>query len=647
MLYLALLFGFFALFLAVIGLPLLLGGVGSVVGIVHTLLFSGVALLIGLSVARTAKGADDGSLARRAGIVLCLGSIACLAGVVLVTSIGSKGRRSSKRSSAAKATVHVVVPEDGATAVGINGPFEVVIEDGRLVEMDWVQLTLQKLADGSDSLVQGWALTAQVEEVSDRGRRVRLVPRQPLEFDTRYLARFSSQVEVGGRERAVSTEWRFTTQPRMTTIAGVDPSGFSLVINDDDSCRLVVAPDALDSESPARKVVVFGAFGGEDRELARCDLARGRGSTADLVLEGDRLTARYLWVAALDKRNLEVARFPLTGFSDHDGRGVFVLPGSHGKYETPDGVTIHYGRTTWQKFSGKSVPIFEPTILLRVQKLQHGNCLDSKPRGFAAAGCYDISAEWRLTPREDIRPLGDRFWIEYSVPGTMRRKVALMPRFSLTFPAPEFSTVGAAAVAVAERRSGGYVPRLRLAGIGEVIEERGKKRVRMVPGGGEDSLEPGPSGVQIGEMFEGDAMVGRRSVLVADGDPQTVIAVGSGWSRVAMRRVDGTKFAPQATLDPSVVFSTELPFAFHPPTFGDVRKGDGFVLPMVVGTTSLLVSRDPGTGWVLGLNELEIMYPTGWYADVGSLDELDAPDATERRRLDRRLRAWSNSHERY
>lgn len=622
---LGILAGVFFLGISFLYLPFL-----SPQNLIIALVLAGISLLIGFSALISKSNRESAIFCKIGGISLVLGSVGYFAVVLFITALKPELTLRTTAEPSRKATVEPVKPDGELQGVGDG--IEFLITDGVFSDSLKLWLHFGKVSAVNDDYREPLGISARMDAIYDQGRRVRFVPDQPLHFDTTYVVTLHGQALVDRRNQHISAEWRFTT-PSPGIVNGIDQRRFRLIVNDDDSTSLRVEAGAFQRGSLASSVLVYLARGPDNQLLGRSDVSAMWPTVIDFPdRNATPFTRSLFWVAVADSEGRELERFPLREFTDSDSRGVFMVDDENAEHETPDGVTIHFRGADWETLSGEGkAPLFTPVIHLRVESLSKWECLDSIPKGFRFVNCLEISATPRVNPNSESR---DGVWdyLRTSLPGGMRRQYALMPRFSLSMPAPAEAEVGAGAVAVEIFPRASFVPRLLLTGVGVVVDEGDAKRIRFFEGGGAKSEESQPSGVRLGEMFEGDAMVGRRAVLVAVGNPRVAIAVGAGWGHIDRNFLG--------------VFTTELPFVFNPPLFGSVRRSDGVVLPMVVGRESLVVARDPTTGWIMEWNEVDVPPSVGWFADIGSLDDLPETDRWSGESFGRQVRAWDRANRR-
>ncbi len=621
--------GSLALGIALFYLPFL-----TVKNLAISLTLDGAAFLMGLSVLRDAGKRNRGSFGRIGGGLLMVGSAAVVALVMIITAPRELLNRPADYEAStrtAEVTIEPVLP--GPEGHAVDGDITLVIRGGVYSDRTTTSLRLARIS-GPDETRGGGGAGLRLTSIEDDGHLLRFTPSSPLAYDSIYQAEFRGAAMTGRKRHSISATWEIATGPP-TVINGIDPNGFEVVIHDEDTCILQLKGDAVRHGSPAKSIVLYSAHGGANRELARKEAQPGWPTKIDINIPAEMLIGRFLWVAAVDGEDRPAARFRIGGFTDHDGRGVFLVS-QKGEYTTPDGVTIHYGRATWQKSSGEPATGWNPTLKIRVESLPDSECLGTPPDGFRVIGCYETSVEVQRSLSKNPRyrdSLTDR-----SYPGGFRREIVLMPSFFLSIPAPADVAEGTPAIAVVEEHGHQYVPNYRLTGVGRVIEANGGLSVRLLEGGGANSPETVPSGISLGELFEADAMVGRRAILVADGSANTTLVVATGWSRATTRH-SGQSYGEQTVtgFDDCSYFTTSFPITYDPPSFGRVRKGDGFVLPMVAGETSLLVRRDPVTGWILDRNEVSVPRSTDWLTDIGSLDDLLEVDRWTGKGFDREI----------
>jgi hypothetical protein len=341
---------------------------------------------------------------------------------------------------------------------------------------------------------------------------------------------------------------------------------------------------------------------------------------------------RTYWVEGLDEKHLTIVKFPVSRLRGYDDYGV-VADASNGEHTTPDGVTIHYDLPSWQNSSGKTMAGFPAVTIIRVERLLEYECLPKTPAGFSMVGCFEISVrEWGTglasEDTDEMEPTPSA-----TEPGTRDRR--LMPSFWISLPVPGAPEEGTAVLAVAYEDAYRYAPLARITGIGSITYQYEIPNARFIEGGGADSAESRPSRIRLGELFEADAMVGRRAILVADGTPKTTLVIARGWRREKETyNIDRI----EKSYETCAYYSTGLDLSYAPPEFGRVRAADAFILPMVIGEDSLLVRRNPYRGWILDRNEVSVPHTSEWLVDIGSIRSLPEPKSWVGDRWDDEIR---------
>ncbi len=624
---LILILGFLVLGIAVLYVPFL-----TAERLAISLALSCAAFLIGLWVNRAAASRDRGGPGRVGGALLMVTSVACAGLLLFVTSPGellqemaADGRSPSKKGF----KVELVSPRDDGRRV--DDDFRFSISGAAFSDRNVHKLRLKRVSNTGGALTRE-SFELRSTSLEDDGRTVVFTPEAPLDFTSTYRGSFDGVVVVSGKTREITSEWDFTTDAP-TVVDGVDPGGFAIRIGSSGTSVLRMEGGSIPHGSPVETVAVLSDHDAHSVELGRTNAKPGWPATIEFETTAEQAMRRVLWVSALDREDHPVARFPISRLQDEDGRGVFLISKS-GVHTTPDGVTIRYGTSSWQRASGEKAPGQVPILVLRVERLLEYECLSNSPAGFEVVGCYEITAKnlsgETIDPtwgKSTTGPSGSRGPIEES---------RLIPSFSLSMPAPAWAEEGRVAVAVVREKASRHAPDLLLTGVGHVVSDDGDLRIRLIKGGDTQSIESVPSGIGLGGLFEADAMIGRRAVLVAKGPPDTTLVVGTGWNHLKEEYDDGRIIKKS---DGGLYFTTSLDIVFKPPTFGRVNAAKGFILPMIVGESSLLVRRDSFSGWILDRNKIPVPRTSEWLTDVGSLRDLPTVEDWKIDRWDDEIRA--------